>query len=172
MFTGKFTNRKLNNAAPTMIPKDVADKIKTVSKLEDVIPNLRKSGKDLYIKCPKCGKLDTKKKKGLMVNTTKQIAKCFSCDWGTNNAVTYLMDTEALNYPDALIHLAEMYYIDIEEDQNRQERLHYEEKEIKRQRRKNKKIQTFCDKQMKESGLEPIDTEVNGNKYNGTCFII
>ncbi|MDD2353414.1 MAG: CHC2 zinc finger domain-containing protein, partial [Atribacterota bacterium] len=142
-----------------MIPKEIADKIKAVSKLEDVISDLRKSGKEFYTKCPKCGKLDVKKKKGLMVDTSKQICKCFSCDFGTNNAVTYLMETEGINYPDALTRLAEIHNIDIETENDRKERLK-REKELKRQQRKNNQTATFCNRQLKDSGLEHDDIEV------------
>ncbi len=142
-----------------MIPKEIADKIKAVSKLEDVISDLRKSGKEFYTKCPKCGKLDLKKKKGLMVDTSKQICKCFSCDFGTNNAVTYLMETEGINYPDALTRLAEIHHIDIETENDRKDRLK-REKELKRQQRKNKQTATFCNRQLKDSGLEHDDIEV------------
>lgn len=150
-----------------MIPKEIAEKIKSVSKLEDVLSDLRKSGKDFYTTCPKCGKLDTKKKKGLMFDPSKQIVKCFSCDWGTNNAVTYLMETEGLNYPDALTRLAEIHNIDIESDDNRAQRLEYE-KELNRQHRKDKATETFCDRQLKSSGLDPEDIEVEMIDDDGT----
>ena len=45
-----------------MISKEIAEKIKSVSRLEDVMDNLQKSGKQLYTTCPKCEKLDTRKK--------------------------------------------------------------------------------------------------------------
>lgn len=142
-----------------MIPQEIADKIKSVSRLEDVIPDLKKSGRiNLYTKCPKCGKYDAKKKKGLMLNPETQICKCFSCDFGTNNAVTYLMKTEGMTYPDALTRLAEIHHINIEAEDARLERLNYE-REKKRQRRKTKQTETFADRQMKESGLEPEDIE-------------
>ncbi len=138
-----------------MIPENIADKIKSASRLEDVITDLKKSGKEYYTKCPKCEKLDTRKKKGLMVDTTKQICKCFSCGWGTNNAVTYLMETEGKKYPEALAHLAGIHNIEIESKEDRNKRLEHE-----RQTRKQKKILTFCDRQLRDSGLTPEDVEI------------
>ncbi len=149
-----------------MIPKEIADKIKQISRLEDVIPQLNKAGKEFYTKCPRCGKFDTKKKKGLMVDTTKQICKCFSCDFGTNSPVTFLMETEGIKYTEALSRLAGIHNIDIENEQKCKQRLAYEN-ELNRQKRKYKKVETFCDKQMKESGLDPEDTEVEVIEDNG-----
>lgn len=138
-----------------MIPKTIADKIKAASRLEDVLENLSKSGSQQYTKCPKCEKLDTKKKKGLMFNSTKQIAKCYSCDWGTNNAVKYLMDVNGMKYPEALAHLAGIHNIEIENEEDRKKRLAYD-----RQARKNKKVLTFCDRQLRDSGLTSEDVEI------------
>jgi hypothetical protein len=149
-----------------MIEKDIAEKIKAVARLEDVIGDLRKSGKEFYTKCPKCGKIDPKKKKGLMVDTSKQIYKCFSCDWGGNSAVSFLMETENLKYPEALAKLAEIHNIDIESADDRQKRLNHE-KEMKRQARKDKRIENFCDRQLAESGLEYGDLEVEYSEDGG-----
>lgn len=149
-----------------MISKETAEKIKAVSRLEDVLTDLEKAGKGFFTQCPKCGKFDLKKKKGLMFDPEKQIAKCFSCDFGTNNAITFLMETEGITYPDALTHLAEIHHIDIEAEDDRAERLRYE-RELKRQRRKEKQTETFADRQLKESGLEPEDIEAETAEDDG-----
>lgn len=138
-----------------MIPENIAEQIKSTSRLEDVLENLRKSGSQQYTECPKCGKFDEKKKKGLIFNPSKQIAKCYSCDWGTNNAVKYLMDVKGMKYPEALAHLAGIHSIEIESDQDRKKRLAYE-----RQTRKNKKTLSFCDRQLRDSGLSSEDVEI------------
>ena len=138
-----------------MIPEEIAEKIKIASRLEDVLENLEKSGSQQYTQCPKCDKLDTKKKKGLMFSAKKQIAKCYSCGWGTNNAVSYLMEVKALKYPEALAELAGLHGIDIEPDDNRKERLEHE-----RKMRKQKKTLTFCDRQLRDSGLTQEDVEI------------
>lgn len=150
-----------------MIQPEIAEKIKAVSRLEDVIGNLRKSGKDLYTTCPKCGKIDTKKKKGLMLDPSKQICKCFSCGWGTNNPVSYLVEIEGMKYPEALARLAGIHGIDIEADDNRLERLEYERK-LKRDRRKEKVSESFCDRQLAGSGLEPEDVQYEYTDNEGT----
>ncbi|MGV8094485.1 MAG: CHC2 zinc finger domain-containing protein [Mangrovibacterium sp.] len=142
-----------------MIPKEITEKILAVSKLEDVIPDLKKSGKELYTKCPKCGKLDTKKKKGLMLDPARQIAKCFSCGWGTNSAANYLVEVEGIKFPQALEKLAAIHGIDVENEDKRKERLQYEA-EKKRQKSKDKKLETFADRQLAESGLTYDDVTV------------
>lgn len=142
-----------------MIPENIAQQIKDVSKLEDVLTDLRKSGSQFYTKCPKCGKIDTKKRKGLMFNPSKQIAKCYSCDWGCNHPVKYLMDVEGKKYPEALEYLAGLHHIEIETEDNRKQRLEHEAKS-KRQARRQKKMESFCDRQLKESGITREDIEV------------
>lgn len=134
-----------------IIPQETAERIKAVSRLEDVIPGLQKAGRSLFARCPKCGKLDEKKKKGLMLNPTRQIAKCFSCDFGVNSAVSYLMETGGLSYPKALEQLAQIHSINIEADDNREQRLEYERK------LNCKRRETFCDRQLQSSGLSPED---------------
>lgn len=150
-----------------MIQPEIVEKIKLVSKLEDVIDGLAKAGKQLYTKCPKCGKIDTKKKKGLMLDPAKQICKCFSCGWGTNNPFTYLMETEGIKYPEALERLAAIHAIDIESEDKRAERLNYE-REQKRKARADKVAETFADRQLVESGLEPEDIEVEFTEEDGS----
>lgn len=149
-----------------MIPEEIANRIKDISKLEDVLTGLEKSGKQLYTKCPKCGTIDTKKKKGLMFSPSKQIAKCYHCGWGCNHPVKYLMDVDGLKYPEALAKLAELHHIDIEEVDNRKERLEHEQK-TRRKQQKDKKLETFCDKQLTESGLTREDIEVDVSEDGG-----
>ncbi len=138
-----------------MIPEHITNKIKSASSLNDVLEGLQKSGRQQYTKCPKCGKVDHKKRKGLMYSETKQIAKCYSCDWGCNNAIKYLMDVNGMKYPEALSHLAGIHHIELESDEDRKKRLAYE-----RQSRVNKKTLTFCDRQLRDSGLTADDVDI------------
>jgi hypothetical protein len=134
-----------------MIPTETVEKIKAASRLEDVIPGLQKSGRSLYARCPKCGALDERKKKGLMLNPGRQIAKCFSCGFGVNNALTYLKEAEGMTYPQALEKLAGIHSIDIEAGDDWKERLEYE------RRLNERKRESFCDRQLTSSGLTPAD---------------
>ena len=105
------------------IPKDIVERIKSVSKLEDVIVGLVNHGKQSFSKCPKCHHLDTRKKTGLIYNPEKEIAKCFKCGWGVNSPITYLMDVQGKTYPEALEVLAGIHHIEIEDEQSRLSRL-------------------------------------------------
>ena len=134
-----------------MIPQETVDRIKAVSRLEDVIPGLEKAGKSLFSRCPKCGHYDERKKKGLMLNPERQIAKCFSCGYGTNNAIGYLMEIKNLSYPEALSELAGIHGIETESQDRRMERLEYERQYNDRQRA------SFRDRQLQESGLTEED---------------
>ena len=133
------------------IPAEIVEKIKSVASLEDVVSAVSTSGKDRLAKCPNCGVFDLKKKKGLTFNTGKQLVKCFSCGYGTNSPISYLMETQNKSYPEALQMLAEIHSIEIEEDTSRHERLEYE----KKYRANHKK--TFRDRQLEESGLAEDD---------------
>lgn len=94
------------------IPDDITREIKEKAVVEDVIgrfTELKKKGKDLTGECPFCNE------KKLSVNPAKQIYKCWNCDKGGNNAVSFIMDKENLTYPEALKWLADFYNIFIPE---------------------------------------------------------
>lgn len=116
------------------------------SRIEDVIgdfTDLKKSGKDFEGECPMCrtGKLK--------VNVKKKIYKCFSCDFGGNSAVSYLMDAQKMNYPDALKYLADKYNIIIEEEPRGPQRKH------------SKNSETYCSRMLRESGLTEDDVKAS-----------
>ena len=68
---------------------------------------LHKSGKDYEGRCPKCGH-----ERGLKVSSAKQIFKCFHCNQlEGNNAISWLMKAEGMDYPQALKTLAEHFGI-------------------------------------------------------------
>lgn len=128
-----------------MIPKDKIDEILTSAKVEEVIADfytLSGRGKTKQCECPMCGK--TGKRKGLQVTPSKGIYKCFSCGWGGSSPVNFLMDTQKMVYPDVLRYLADKYNVLID-DKPRQPQ------------KKGKKIVTFCEKQLKGSGLTEKD---------------
>jgi hypothetical protein len=131
-----------------MIPENTVKEILAAAKVEDVAADLfelKKSGKSFYTTCPACNKEG--KGKGLIITPSKGIYKCFSCDYGGKSAVNLLMEQKNLNYPEALKELADKYKILIVE----------EEEKKGPQKRKSKKIQTFCDRQLASSGLTKKD---------------
>lgn len=132
------------------IPEYIARQINERARLEDIIPDLKPAGKDLYCKCPFCG--EDGKKKGLMVNPAKQIYKCFKCDRGGTGAAKYLMETENLSYPEALEQLASHYNIPIEEPEFIPA--------VKKNSGKKAKAKSFCDRQLESSGLTQQDVIV------------
>jgi hypothetical protein len=146
-----------------VIPESIAEKIKAIARLEDVLTDMQPAGRQFYTACPSCGKIDVKKKKGLMFNPSKQIAKCWSCDWGTNNPVKYLMDIKGMKYPEALEHLAGIHNIELESDEDRKARLAHD-----RESQKERRLQTFSDRQLRDSGLTSEDVEIEFEKDNAT----
>ena len=131
------------------ITEELKEKILSVARIEEVAADfyqLKKSGISLYDTCPKCNK--SGKSKGMIITPSKQIYKCFSCDWGGNSPVNFLMETQGMNYPEAMKHLADKYHL--EYDQNAKPARGS-------QKKKGKKKKTFLEQQLKESGLELMD---------------
>jgi hypothetical protein len=129
------------------IPENSKDKILSASEgrllevIEDFIP-LQKKGKDYIGVCPKC-----QKEKALTVSPSKNIYKCFKgCDFSGNSAVSFLMDHKDFKYPEALKYLADRFNIIIED-----------EKPLPVPKTKKKTKESFCDRQLKSSGLKPAD---------------
>lgn len=146
-----------------MIAQETIEKILAASSLEDVIGGfhtLAKSGKSLYTQCPKCGK--DGKGKGLLITQGKKIFKCFSCDWGGNSAVTFLMESRGMKYPEALEYLANKYGIPVEE-----------KPEIKGPQRKGgKKIESFRDQQLRSSGIPDGEQKVSQRLDDNTIALV
>ena len=131
-----------------VIDKITEQKILDRARIEDFLTNLKATGKDLYTTCPICGK--TGKAKGLIISPVKQIGKCFSCDLKFKGAVGYLMKVKSMTYPDSLEEIARHYSIEIEPESVRKKRL----------KASTDTKNTFRDKQLRESGLELKDIEV------------
>jgi DNA primase len=124
------------------------EEIKAKADLLEVIQEfhvLDKQGSSFYTKCPMCGKEG--KGKGLSINKAKGICKCFSCDFGTNSPITFLMETQNMSYPEALAFLADKYQIiDIPKTSSN---------------KKNKNKKSFCEAQLISSGLKEKDVLAN-----------
>ena len=126
------------------ISKETADEIKRSADLlkaiESITP-LTKRGKDYAGECPMCHKKD-----GLKVDARKSIFKCFSCDFGGNNAVQYVMNATGKNYQEALRYLADHFNVTIIEEPHK-------ERGLKATARED----SFKNRQLKESGLDIKD---------------
>lgn len=123
------------------IPEETATKIKETAVLEEVVADyiqLKRSGASRVGDCPSCGA-----KKRLNVTPSKKIWKCFSCDIGGKDAVSFLMKTQGKTFPESLHLLADRYGIQIEQP------LENGKKKIKKVSRKSR----FRDMQLRESGI-------------------
>lgn len=97
-----------------MIPKHIVDEIMATARIEEVIGDfvaLKKSGSDLKALSP----FSQEKTPSFYVSPNKQIFKDFSSGKG-GNVVTFLMEHEQINYPEALRFLAKKYGITIPEE--------------------------------------------------------
>lgn len=131
-----------------MIEESKKREILEAAKIYDIVSDfckLKKAGKSYYTECPNCGK--SGKDKGLIVTPSKNIAKCFSCDWSPS-AVDFLMKAQSMNYPDALHHLAQKYNIQIETVKKKSRAPGRKTGEVKA---------TFCHRQLELSGLTEKD---------------
>ncbi len=127
-----------------MIPEETKNIIIETANLESVAQDfygLKKTGKSWYTECPKCGKKG--KAKGLIITPEKDIYKCFSCDFSGKGSVNFLMETQNKSYPEALKYIADKYKILIQE----------QPKPKGPQKPKSRKRNSFCDMQLKSSGL-------------------
>ncbi len=131
-----------------MISPEKKQEILRVARIEEVVSHyfdLKKVGNSFYTTCPKCGK--TGKGKGLSVTKSKQIYKCFSCDFGGNNPITFVMETKGLSFPEAAKAVAAIYKIDVDD---------FPEKRGP-QKRGGNLPESFRNLQLKQSGLEEAD---------------
>ncbi len=96
-----------------MISKNTIDKVFEQSRVEEVIQDfvqLKKAGSNYKALSP----FSNEKTPSFVVSPVKQIWKDFSSGKG-GNAVSFLMEHEHFNYPEAIRYLAEKYNIEIEE---------------------------------------------------------
>ncbi len=98
-----------------MITRDTIAKILDTAQIEDVVRdfvNLKKAGSLLKGNCP----FHQEKTPSFVVNPNKNIFKCFGCGKG-GDSVSFIMEHEKFNFPEALRYLANKYHIEIEETQ-------------------------------------------------------
>ncbi|MGD9930173.1 MAG: CHC2 zinc finger domain-containing protein [Mangrovibacterium sp.] len=182
-----------------MIPETTIQKIKDLSKIEDFVTGAKKAyGQNkVVIKCPACGHLDEKKKQGLIIDTAKDMAKCFKCGQGYGGAIDFIMKTENLPYPDALRHIAKEKGIFVEEEASPSPSKGGEKKTARKKTNgkpsqqsaastqepaassqqpepspKPHQIKTFCDTQLEESGLTYDDVRLETADDDGTARFV
>ena len=111
-----------------MISKSTIDKVFESSRVEEVIGDfvqLKKSGSNFKGLSP----FSEERTPSFMVSPVKQIWKDFSSGKG-GTAITFLMEHEHFNYPEAIKYLANKYNIEVEEtEQTNEQKLESDEKE-------------------------------------------
>ena len=82
------------------IDEDTKQEILAKATLEEALNKYCQTarGRNKY-ECPFCGK-------PMEYHPGKKLVKCFHCDWGTNSAVTLLMESTKCTFPEALERLA------------------------------------------------------------------
>ena len=177
-----------------MISEKTIQQIKDRARIEDFAANGNaKKGygqNKLYIPCPKCGYVNDKKKQGLSIDTKKDIAKCFKCGQGYGGAIDFVMQTEKLDYPAALRHIASHYSIFVEEEASPNpskggEKRKKKETTVNIPDLSNSETEgvssspsgrsggaSFCDKQLEESGLTYDDIRIETVSEDGTTRFV
>ncbi|MDF1696635.1 MAG: DNA primase [Saprospiraceae bacterium] len=108
-----------------MIKQGTIEKIMTTAKVEEVVEdfvNLKRRGVNMIGNCP----FHDEKTPSFTVSPAKNIYKCFGCG-KAGDPVRFMMEHEAMNYPEALRYLAGKYNIEIEETENTAEEKAYKE---------------------------------------------
>lgn len=98
-----------------MISQRSIELIIATAQVDDVIQDyvsLKRRGVNMIGLCP----FHDEKTPSFTVSPSKNIYKCFGCGKG-GDSVRFLMDHDAMSYPEALRHLAGRYNIEIEETQ-------------------------------------------------------
>ena len=99
-------------------PKSVEEVIET-AKVEEVIQdyvNLKRRGVNMIGLCP----FHAEKTPSFTVSPSKGFYKCFGCGKG-GDSVSFLMELEQMDFPEAIRHLAKKYGIQLEETEVSQE---------------------------------------------------
>ncbi len=99
-----------------MIKQTTIEQIISTVKVEEVIEdfvNLKRRGVNMIGNCP----FHDEKTPSFTVSPAKNIYKCFGCG-KAGDSVRFMMDHDAMSYPEALRYLANKYNIEIEETVN------------------------------------------------------
>lgn len=107
-----------------MISEDVIQKVKEANDIVDIISEsvkLKRAGRNYSGLCP----FHHEKTPSFSVSSDKQIYKCFGCG-EAGNVITFVMKTKNLTFPEALKILADKANIDLELDNDRDNKNSFE----------------------------------------------
>ncbi len=96
-----------------MIDRDTIDRIYAAANIVDIIGDyvtLKRKGVNYQACCP----FHNEKTPSFVVSPSKGLFRCFGCGKG-GNAVTFIMEHEGVNYPEALKIVAKRYGIEVKE---------------------------------------------------------
>ncbi|MEG2611940.1 MAG: DNA primase, partial [Alistipes sp.] len=102
-----------------MIDRETVDRIYAAANIVEIIGEyvtLKRKGVNYQACCP----FHNEKTPSFVVSPSKGLFKCFGCGKG-GNAVTFIMEHEALSYPDALKMVAKRYGIEVKEKEMTEE---------------------------------------------------
>lgn len=127
------------------------DKVRKAADIRNHIPDTEVIKRKTYARCPQCGATGAK---GMLVthNSKMSLAKCFKCGYSINGAINAEMEYNNISFPEAVKRVADYYGINIEsEEQKRKNNIVRQEEKLK---------DSFCDEQLKASGLTIEDVMV------------
>lgn len=147
--------------------KSDIDNVRNQADIRDFIPDLQGRGASRYRTCPECGK--SGKDRGLIATHKGKInmAKCFSCGFTLKNSIEAEQYFGHCEFTEAVERVARQVGIPLEDETKRRERLLAEE-------RARQSVESFCQRQLKESGLEPEDVKALVRKpgTDNTCVYV
>src|SRR5687768_10629948 len=98
-----------------MISRKSIDEVQERARIEEVVQdfvNLKRRGSNLIGLCP----FHHEKSPSFSVSPTRNIYKCFGCG-KVGNSVTFIMEHEGYDFPEAIRYLAGKYGVQLEETQ-------------------------------------------------------
>ena len=104
-----------------MIDRETVDRIYAAANIVDIVGEyvtLKRKGVNYVACCP----FHNEKTPSFVVSPSKGLYKCFGCGKG-GNAVTFVMEQEAVSYPEALKMVAKRYGIEVHEEAMTEEEL-------------------------------------------------
>lgn len=127
------------------------DKVRKAADIKNHIPGTVQIKRKTYARCPQCGADGAH---GMLVtqNSRLSLAKCFKCGYSINGAINAEMEYCNLSFPEAVKKVADYYGIPIESEEDKRRN------NLKRQEEKIK--DSFCEEQLKASGLTVDDVMV------------
>lgn len=94
--------------------------IDAVHECADLLTVIQRSGVELKragASWKGCCPFHREKTPSFVVTPARGMYKCFGCGEGGNNPITYMMDAQRLTFPDAIRHLADMFGVQVEEEE-------------------------------------------------------